>query len=131
MDPTQTWYDLMDAHREGRREDREELREALAGWLTRGGFYPRDWPPEAVDAFLDFLKQKKGNVRMSQRFHHKGRVIRSVILAGSYRTVTLDNGREYCLGLGRGNTHPRRGDRIIVTGLEKNGRILAEDWDFV
>jgi hypothetical protein len=59
MDPTQTWYDLIDAHREGRRDDAKDLREALEGWLTRGGFYPRDWDPRLVDGFLKFLKQKR------------------------------------------------------------------------
>lgn len=42
MDPDATISQLADALREDRLEDAEELREALAEWLERGGFQP-DW----------------------------------------------------------------------------------------
>lgn len=76
------------------------------------------------------MSQKTEN--QTADFQHTGRVIRSEILAGSFRRVKLEGHKGwYTVGLNDSLRHPLPGDVIIVTGILHNGRLLTESWDFI
>ncbi len=52
MDPNQTYLDMYHAMRDGDHETARELALALKEWLARGGFYPYQYTPTEIDAYI-------------------------------------------------------------------------------
>lgn len=58
MDPNQTYLDMFHAMRDGDHEKARELPLALKEWFARGGFYPYQYTPEAMNAYIaDVLRR--------------------------------------------------------------------------
>src|SRR5579871_4802174 len=52
MDPNQTYLDMFDAMKAGDFETARELAIALKDWFAKGGFYPHQYTPEAMHAYI-------------------------------------------------------------------------------
>ena len=52
MDPEQTYPDMYHAMREGDFDTAREFAFALKRWLASGGFYPYQYTPEAINAYI-------------------------------------------------------------------------------
>jgi len=52
MDPNQTFLDMFHAMRDGDHETARELAFALKRWFASGGFYPYQFTPEAMNAYI-------------------------------------------------------------------------------
>jgi hypothetical protein len=52
MDPNRTYQDMFAAMRDGDHETARELAQALKQWFARGGFYPYQYTPEAMHAYI-------------------------------------------------------------------------------
>ena len=58
MDPNQTYLDMFDAMREGDHETARSLALVLKRWFSSGGFYPYQFTPEAMNAYIaDVLRR--------------------------------------------------------------------------
>ncbi len=58
MDPNQTFLDMFHAMRDGDYATGRELAIALKDWFARGGFYPYQYTPEAMNAYIaDVLRR--------------------------------------------------------------------------
>jgi dihydrodipicolinate synthase/N-acetylneuraminate lyase len=53
MDPNQTYLDMFHAMKEGNHETARELAQALTEWFAKGGFYPYQYTPEAMHAYIN------------------------------------------------------------------------------
>jgi hypothetical protein len=54
MDPNVTFQDMFHAMRDGDHETARELALALKRWFETGGFYPYQYTPEAMNAYIAF-----------------------------------------------------------------------------
>ncbi len=52
MDPNQTYLDMYHAMSNGDHATARELALALKDWFARGGFYPYQYTPEAMHAYI-------------------------------------------------------------------------------
>ena len=52
MDPNQTFQDLFEAMQSGDQDTARELALALKDWFRKGGFYPHQYTPEAMHAYI-------------------------------------------------------------------------------
>jgi hypothetical protein len=52
MDPNRTFQDMFHAMRDGDHETARELALALKRWFETGGFYPYQYTPEAMHAYI-------------------------------------------------------------------------------
>jgi hypothetical protein len=52
MDPNQTYLYMFDAMREGDHETARALALVLKRWFASGGFYPHQYTPEAMNAYI-------------------------------------------------------------------------------
>jgi hypothetical protein len=52
MDPNQTYIDMFHAMRDQDHETARELALSLKAWFERGGFYPYQYTPEAMNAYI-------------------------------------------------------------------------------
>lgn len=52
MDPNQTFLDMFEAMKANDFETARELALALKDWFARGGFYPHQFTPEAMHAYI-------------------------------------------------------------------------------
>jgi hypothetical protein len=52
MDPNQTYLGMFRAMRDGDHETARELALALKHWFAIGGFYPYQYTPEAMNAYI-------------------------------------------------------------------------------
>ena len=58
MDPNQTYLDMFDAMREEDHETARSLALVLKRWFASGGFYPYQFTPEAMNAYIaDVLRR--------------------------------------------------------------------------
>jgi hypothetical protein len=58
MDPNQTFLDMFHAMRDEVHETARELASALNRWFATGGFYPYQYTPEAMNAYIaDVLRR--------------------------------------------------------------------------
>lgn len=52
MDPNQTFLDMFEAMKASDFETARELALALKGWFAKGGFYPHQFTPDAMHAYI-------------------------------------------------------------------------------
>ena len=52
MDPNQTYLNMFEAMKARDHETARELALSLKDWFTRGGFYPYQFTPEAMHAYI-------------------------------------------------------------------------------
>jgi hypothetical protein len=52
MDPNQTYLDMYDAMREGDHDTARALALVLKRWFASGGFYPYQFSPEEMNAYI-------------------------------------------------------------------------------
>ena len=58
MDPNQTYLDMYDAMRDGDHETARARALVLKRWFASGGFYPCQYTPEAMNAYIaDVLRR--------------------------------------------------------------------------
>lgn len=62
MDPNQCFLDMFNAMKSGDCETARELARALKQWFRRGGFYPYQYTPEAMHAYIaSVLRRTSGH----------------------------------------------------------------------
>ncbi len=62
MDPNQTYLELFTAMINGEHKTARELAHSLQQWLRKGGFYPHQMTPEAMQAYLQDVLQRTAYV---------------------------------------------------------------------
>ena len=58
MDPNQTYLDMFHAMRDGNFETARELALSLQRWFETGGFYPDQYTPWAMQAYIDSVLRR-------------------------------------------------------------------------
>jgi hypothetical protein len=65
MDPNAAYLEMFNAMRDGDHETARERAIALRDWFAKGGFYPYQYSPEEMNAYIAKVLRRTSHITLS------------------------------------------------------------------